>query len=70
MGYKLTKMREIRRARNITLTALAKKLGCHRNTLASYERGDSIPQLDFGIKIADALRADVYQLIGRTKTEL
>ena len=69
MGYKLIKMREIRLAQNMSIAGLARAVGCHKNTLANYERGDRIPQLDIAIKIADELGVDVYQLIGRKRID-
>ena len=56
------KIKQIREAKHISQTNLAKKIGVEGGTLSRYEAGYISPSADVLIKIANALGVDIEML--------
>lgn len=52
------RLREARKAKNMTQTDLARELGISVNSVANYERGTSFPKEDYLYKIINLLELD------------
>lgn len=59
----LEQMREIRKAKGLTMKQLGQIVGVAEVTISTYERGRSKPPLDVLVAIADALDVSLDQLV-------
>ena len=59
------RIREIRKAKGMTLAALAKKVNTTPAALCRYEKGNRKPSIFMAVKIASALGVTVDELIGK-----
>ena len=57
-------IRQLRKAKNLTLEQLAQEVGCTKSFLSQVERGVSTPSLSMLGKIAGALEMQVSELFG------
>ena len=57
------RLRAAREEAGITLDDLAPRLGIHKNTLAAYERGNRLPDIDFLMAFAKLTEDDFYELL-------
>lgn len=60
------RIKELRKAKNITQIKLAMDLNTTQNTISRYETGEREPGIAELIRIADYFRVSVDYLIGRT----
>ncbi len=60
------RLRELRRARNMTQLRLAIELNTNQNTISRYESGEREPGIAELIRLADYFNVSVDYLIGRT----
>ncbi len=58
-------LREERRAKGVSLTALAERAGLSRQMVSYVERGLRVPTLDTLLRITDALELDPAALLKR-----
>ena len=61
---------ELRKDQGISQTALADRLGIHKNVLGRYERNEVLPSIDIARKIADILDVSLDYLMGKTDIEM
>ena len=61
----MLRIREIRKARGMTLAALAKIVNITPAALCRYEKGNRKPSIVMAFKIANALGVTVDELFGR-----
>lgn len=61
----MERLRELRKQRGLTTTALANIVGCSNPTITHYERGDRKPDPDMLKKFADFFGVSVDYLLGR-----
>ena len=59
------RIRQLREKHNMSQEVLAQKLHIKRQTISSYERGKSIPDIYMLIKIADIFEVSLDELVGR-----
>lgn len=63
-------LKAIRRAKGLTQEELATRLHVVRQTVSKWEKGQSVPDADMLIKIAEVFEVSVSELLGRAaKTE-
>ena len=72
--YKIEKyfgkrLKEIRKSNNMSQAMLAEKLGVSRQAVAKWERGESIPDIDSCIKLADIYGTTVDLLVRSIGTQ-
>lgn len=60
------RLKELRRARNMTQLRLAMELNTNQNTISRYESGEREPSIADLIRLADYFNVSVDYLIGRT----
>lgn len=65
MVMKMNRIREMRKANQMSQGDLAKKLGVAQNTLSTWEIGRHEPDNDALIKIADLFGVSIDYLLGR-----
>ena len=53
----------LRRMKKMTQEDLADKLGVSRQTISKWETGDSIPDMEMGMKLADILQVSLDELM-------
>ena len=58
-------LRKMRADRDFTQVELAKKTGVTQAAISRYEDGSALPSLDVAVKIAEALRCSVDDLLER-----
>lgn len=56
-------LRSSREELGLSLDAMAAKLGVHKNTLAAYERGERLPDIDFLMTFSQVTQNDFYELL-------
>ena len=56
-------LRRLRKKAGLSQDALAEKLSVSRQTVSSWERGNSYPDLDMLVRISDALATDPNELL-------
>ena len=61
------RMKELRKARNITQLKMAMDLNMSQNTISRYENGEREPGLEELVLIADYLDVSIDYLLERTK---
>ena len=61
------RMKELRKARNITQLKMAMDLNMSQNTISRYENGEREPGLEELVQIADYLDVSIDYLLERTK---
>ena len=59
-------LRRIRKDRNLSLDALAEKVGTSKQVISRYEKGERIPKISAVQKLANALGVSVYELAGES----
>ena len=62
----MKRLKEIRKAKNITQQQMADYLCIQRNSYTRYENGNRVPEPDILLKIADYLEVSLDYLYGRT----
>ena len=60
------RLKELRKSNNLTQEDLAKILGVGKTTISMYENGNSTPNDEIKIKIADYFNVSMDYLIGKT----
>lgn len=66
-GKRLT---SIRKAKKISQSELAQKVGIHPNVLGRYERGEARPFVEMALKLAQALDVSADYLLGNTSLDI
>jgi transcriptional regulator with XRE-family HTH domain len=66
MGQRL---KELRRARELTQEQLARTIGVGLDAVRKWERGDRTPRLDMAAKLAEALGVTIDELAGVGRSE-
>ncbi len=66
LGEKITKLKKLK---NLSQVALAEATGISRDAISKYERGDSIPSVDYAKRIADALGVSLDYLVSDSDKE-
>ena len=66
LGEKITKLKKIK---NLSQVALAEATGISRDAISKYERGDSIPSVDYAKRIADTLGVSLDYLVSDNDKE-
>lgn len=61
---------ELRKAKNISQTALTKELDIHKNVLGRYERNEVLPSIEIARKIADILDVSLDYLAGKADVQM
>ncbi|MGZ3651275.1 MAG: helix-turn-helix domain-containing protein [Bdellovibrionota bacterium] len=69
-GYLARNIQQLRRALNLSQSALAEKAGIPRSTLTNLETGDSNPSLLNLLAVAGALSVNVEELLSRPRRAL
>lgn len=62
----MKRLKEIRKAKNVTQQQMADHLCIQRNSYTRYENGNRMPDHDMLLKIADYLEVSLDYLYGRT----
>jgi len=65
-GEKITKLKK---AKKMSQVALAEKTGISRDAISKYERGDTVPSVDYAKRIADALGVSLDYLVSDNDNE-
>ena len=63
------RLQRIRKQNGVSQEELAKKLHVQRQTISSYERGVSTPDIYILIAMADYFEVSVDELVGRNRKE-
>ena len=66
LGEKITKLKKLK---NLSQVALAEATGISRDAISKYERGDSVPSVDYAKRIADALGVSLDYLVNDNDQE-
>lgn len=66
LGEKITKLKKLK---NLSQVALAEVTGISRDAISKYERGDSVPSVDYAKRIADALGVSLDYLVSDNDKE-
>lgn len=66
LGEKITKLKKLK---NLSQVALAEATGISRDAISKYERGDSVPSVDYAKRIADALSVSLDYLVNDSHQE-
>lgn len=66
LGEKITKLKKLK---NLSQVALAEVTGISRDAISKYERGDSVPSVDYAKRIADALGVSLDYLVSNSDKE-
>lgn len=66
LGEKITKLKKLK---NLSQVALAEVTGISRDAISKYERGDSMPSVDYAKRIADALGVSLDYLVSDSDKE-
>tara|TARA_B110000046_G_scaffold183427_1_gene219545 strand:+ start:1862 stop:2200 length:339 start_codon:yes stop_codon:yes gene_type:complete len=66
LGEKITKLKKLK---NLSQVALAEVTGISRDAISKYERGDSVPSVDYAKRIADALGVSLDYLMSDSDKE-
>lgn len=66
LGEKITKLKKLK---NLSQVALAEATGISRDAISKYERGDSVPSVDYAKRIADALGVSLDYLVSDNDKE-
>ena len=65
-GEKITKLKKAKKMSQVTL---AEKTGISRDAISKYERGDTVPSVDYAKRIADALGVSLDYLVSDNDNE-
>jgi transcriptional regulator with XRE-family HTH domain len=65
-GEKITKLKKLK---SLSQVALAEATGISRDAISKYERGDSVPSVDYAKRIADALGVSLDYLVNDSDQE-
>jgi len=66
LGEKITKLKK---QKKLSQVALAETTGISRDAISKYERGDSVPSVDYAKRIADALGVSLDYLVSDSDIE-
>lgn len=66
LGQKITK---IRKEKKLSQVDVASYVGVSRDAISKYERGDSVPSVDYAKRIADALGVSLDYLVSDSDKE-
>ncbi len=66
-GFKMDNLKEIREKKNLTQTRLSIEIEVSQEVISHYEIGESKPNIDNLIKLADYFRCSTDYLLNRTK---
>ena len=66
LGEKITRLKKLK---NLSQVALAEATGISRDAISKYERGDSIPSVDYAKRIAEALGVSLDYLVSDSDKE-
>lgn len=66
LGEKITKLKKLK---SLSQVALAEATGISRDAISKYERGDSVPSVDYAKRIADALGVSLDYLVNDSDQE-
>ena len=58
-----TRMRKLRKAKNVSIQKLADEIGVTRNYISQLEKGEKIPSLDTLVRIANVLKVCADELL-------
>lgn len=61
-----TRLKELRKANNLTLEQLGTDIESTKATMSNFETGQKKPSLDMIIKLADYFQVSIDYLVGRT----
>lgn len=64
------RLKELRKAKNISQANLAKMIGIHFAQISRYERGETMPNAQAMTKLAQALNATVDYLMNGTSSDV
>lgn len=67
--YVINKVFELRKEKNITQEEFGKAIGVSRQTVVAIEKGNYIPSLLLGLKIARFFKKQVEEIFTRTYEE-
>jgi len=56
-------LRELRKSKGLSIRGLSEKIGISHNTLATYERNEVIPTINYAIKICEFLQVPIEYLV-------
>ncbi|MEZ4988603.1 MAG: helix-turn-helix transcriptional regulator [Saprospiraceae bacterium] len=60
----------LRKAKGLSQTDLAGKIGVHKNVLGKYEREEVKPSIDIAVKTAEFFDVSLDYLVGKTNQEI
>lgn len=60
-------LRRLRKAKHLSMDALAKIAGTSKQVLSRYENGERVPKISMVKKLADALGVSISELSGETE---
>ena len=63
-------LQKLRKQKNMTQEALAEKVGVARQTIAKWESGESVPDLEMAAKLASVMEVSLDDLINAPEDEL
>lgn len=66
LGEKITKLKKLKK---LSQVALAEVTGISRDAISKYERGDSVPSVEYAKRIADALGVSLDYLVSDNDKE-
>lgn len=66
LGEKITKLKKLK---SLSQVALAEATGISRDAISKYERGDSVPSVDYAKRIADVLGVSLDFLVSENEKE-
>ena len=66
LGEKITRLKKLK---NLSQLAFAEATGISRDAISKYERGDSIPSVDYAKRIADILGVSLDYLVSDSDKE-
>ncbi len=66
LGEKITKLKKLKK---LSQVALAEATGISRDAISKYERGDSVPSVDYAKRIADTLGVSLDYLVSDSDNE-
>ena len=66
LGEKITKLKKLK---NLSQVTIAEATGISRDAISKYERGDSIPSVDYAKRIADVLGVSLDYLVSDNDKE-
>lgn len=62
----MERLRQLRKAKNMSQVRLGIEIGAAQETISGYEIGKAVPPADMLVKLADTLGTSVDYILGRT----